>query len=382
MARRFALPWLLTLVSGLSGCASVPGVRSFFGMDTPCVTGDCVKNAGYAVGPDKTPHNIAETKEPAPNEAVAEGLGRPNGIDERSKNNAKSQPTTGAVILDEPKGKELQLVAGPVDHGLRENGSQKQPANTLPEPPPLFSNVNDKKNGVPSVSGKIALAEAPQPMVEALRCVLADRPEEALSHLKGYDAETQDLLLRLLPTAGLFARKKVPDLTRDEAEKISQEFCAMQAIVRPRTELVITKACFCEWARAFGIYKPLSTDHGFLASTTQRPGELVQLYVELKNFFSDAKQGYHETCLSSTVQIRDSKGNEVWSYRFEDEKKPVRSLAPIHDYFNNYSFTMPPLPPGAYTLTLAVADQTRPDQRRIATKAIDFRISPLPSRGS
>ncbi|MFO0866997.1 MAG: hypothetical protein U0744_20540 [Gemmataceae bacterium] len=211
---------------------------------------------------------------------------------------------------------------------------------------------------------------------------MENKPEEALKYLEYCDAETQDLLLRLLPTAGVFAHKKVSELSRDEAEKVSEQFVAMQAIVRPRTELVITKACFCEWARAFGIYKPLSADHGFIASTSQRPGEMVHLYVELKNFFSDAKQGgYHETCLSSTVEIRDAKGQSLWTHRFEDEKKPLRSLTPINDYFNNYSFTLPQLPPGSYTLTIAVADQTRPDQRRVATKAIDFRVTALPSRG-
>jgi hypothetical protein len=384
MARRLAALWLLGSTLALPGCASAVGLRSFFGEapDPIARNGNACGGAVFMPDPGasaKTPEKKHPISPPDNPSAVA-ALGKPKAPGEREINQVKADPPAKADVGgsgEEPKRPELQLVAGPIDPGQRRDASQKQGVNTLPEVPPLF---DKKKEDQSSTSQKVASKNLP--MVDALRCVLENQPEDALRHLQSYDQETQDLLLRLLPTAGIFAHKKVCDLSRDEAEKVSEQFVAMQAIVRPRTELVITKACFCEWARAFGIYKPLAADHGFLASTAQRPGEMVHLYVELKNFFSDAKpSGYHETCLASTVEIRDAKGQPLWTHRFEDEKKPLRSLTPINDYFNNYSFTLPQLPPGSYTLTIAVADQTRADQRRVATKSVDFRVTALPPRG-
>ncbi|MBX9678806.1 MAG: hypothetical protein K2X38_08565 [Gemmataceae bacterium] len=384
MARRLAALWLLGCTVALPGCGTAMGLRPLFGEAPPHQANGCNSCGGAIFMPDSaTPIAKSLDKkhaiEPPENPMATAALGKPKASGEREANRVNSESATPKVGLvefePEPKKAELQLVTGPIDPVQRKDGSSNQGVNTLPEAPPF---LEKKKEGEHTTK----FASQFQPMVEALQCVLAERPEEALRHLQSYDPETQDLLLRLLPTVGVFARKKVSDLSSDEADKVSEQFVAMQAIVRPRTELVITKARFCEWARAFGIYKPLPADHGFLASTPQRPGEKVQLYVELKNFFSDPKQGgIYETSLASTVEIRDAKGQSLWSHRFEDEKKPLRSLTPIHDYFNNYSFTLPPLPPGFYTLTIAVADQTRADQRRIATKSIDFRVTALPPRG-
>lgn len=372
MVRHLAALCLLSTATALSGCQSMGMFLPGSGAAKPC--GSC---GGAMFMPDPPPARSAQAQEnrpPAPpsnqiaSPPPAVGLGTP------------AVPTLGVLDLsgNDAKPDELQLVSGPVLPGQREE--PKRPVNQLPSAPPMLGPEHPEKKEPPTTFVSQKKSPGVQPLVEALRCVLDDRPEEALRYVQAYDADTQDLLLRLLPTVGVFSRKKVSELSRDEAEKISEQFVAMQAVLRPRTELVIARACFCEWAKSYGMYKPLSADHAFLASTPQRPGELVQLYVELKNFFSDARQGYHETCLSSTVEIRDSKGTALWSHRFDDDKHPLRSRTALNDYFNNYSFTMPPLAPGTYTLTIAVADQTRPDQRRVASKSIEFRVTALQNR--
>ena len=132
----------------------------------------------------------------------------------------------------------------------------------------------------------------------------------------------------------------------------------MQMLV-PKTELIIDNVCFCEWVKAFGNYQPMAESHVYQASTSTRPGERVQLYVELRNFDCIKTDGFYETRLASAVEIRDKDNKLVWSHNFDEKGHTIRSRSLLHDYFNNYSFYLPALPNGSYTLTIRIADQTR-----------------------
>lgn len=220
-----------------------------------------------------------------------------------------------------------------------------------------------------------------EPLAEALQCILENRHDEALAHLQAYDAPTQDLFLRLLPALSILSKKKLTELTAAEVSVLHEQLYSLLGTLRPRTPLTIDKACFCEAVVNYGNYKPLSEGHAFAAPSVQRPGELVQLYVELRNFASELRLGAFETRLSSSVEICDSRGELVWSYRFEDEKQPIRSRTQLHDLHNNYTFHVPKnLPPGNYRLTIQVVDETTPESRRVARQTLDFRVAPAPVR--
>src|SRR5207253_3136907 len=51
-----------------------------------------------------------------------------------------------------------------------------------------------------------------EPLTEALSCFLDNKHDEALRHLQAYDAETQDLFLRLLPAMSILSKKKLTEL--------------------------------------------------------------------------------------------------------------------------------------------------------------------------
>ena len=142
--------------------------------------------------------------------------------------------------------------------------------------------------------------------------------------------------------------------------------------------------CFCEWVKAYGIYRPLPEGHGFVAPTHNRPGELVQLYVQLRNFASELSNGTYTTKLSSTVEIRpqgsDPSAKPTWFFSFDDGKQPLRSRTLLNDYFNNYSFYVPNIPPGTYTLTIQIADETRPGEQRVVRKSLEFRVTSVSAR--
>src|SRR5581483_1631178 len=200
-------------------------------------------------------------------------------------------------------------------------------------------------------------------------------PDDALKHLQHYDRPTQELFLRLLPPLAMLSRKSFDQLSAQDVAVLNEQLQALLLSLRPRCELAIDKMCFCEWAKSYGIYKPLADGHMFHASDGQRPGELVQVYVELRNFACERREGHYETRLASSVEIRDHKGEQVWFYRFDKRQENLRSRTLLHDYSNNYSFYVPHIPPGTYTLTIQVADETRPEARRIAQKSLEFRVT-------
>ena len=176
-------------------------------------------------------------------------------------------------------------------------------------------------------------------------------------------------------------QKSIDQLTPAEVAVLNEQLHSLADTLRPRSKLTIDKACFCEWIKSYGIYKPLTEGHAFVGSIPNRPGELVQLYVELRNFASEAKNGFYATRLSSTVEIRDQKGGQVWFYRFDDKKEPIRSRTLLHDYCNNYCFYVPNnLPAGTYSLIIEVTDETRPDQPRKASKSLEFRVTSMSAR--
>ena len=215
-----------------------------------------------------------------------------------------------------------------------------------------------------------------EPLAESLQCMLDNKHDEALRHLQAYDADTQDLFQQLLPALSILSKKKLGELSAAEIAVLHEQLYSLLAALRPRTVLTIGKVCYCEWVKDYGNYKPLPEGHAFAAPSAHRPGELVQLYVELRNFVSELRHGAYETRFSSSVEICDGRGELAWSWRFEDEKYPIRRRTHLHDWFNNYSFNVPKsLPPGTYRLTIQVTDETNPESRRTARQSLEFRVA-------
>jgi hypothetical protein len=242
-----------------------------------------------------------------------------------------------------------------------------------PEPPqePVGPPVPEPKVGPPE-----------EPIVVALRAYREKRLPEALEALQHYDKPSQDLLLVVLPflarlteggdrlsprevshvveqlllarVAGGGAEKAGPR----EAAELVEQLRALEASLRCRAALRVEKMAFCKKINGFGRIEPHSEGHAFEAGAGGRPGELVQVYVELANCSGKKNGPWHETWLAGRVEIRDPEGTVVWVENIPP--RPDRSLSPRNDYFINYSFWVPPkLPPGrTYTLWVQVKDVT------------------------
>jgi hypothetical protein len=70
----------------------------------------------------------------------------------------------------------------------------------------------------------------------------------------------------------------------------------------------------------------------------------------------------------------DDRNEEVWFHRFPKGDGLLKSQTVTHDHHFNYNFYVPHIPPGTYTLTIEVIDQTCPDQPRSARRSVPIRV--------
>jgi hypothetical protein len=218
-----------------------------------------------------------------------------------------------------------------------------------------------------------------EPLVVALRELLNRHPAEALEQLRQYDPTDQELLRCLLPLAAHVARGGLEHAAPGEVSDVLDQLHGLERSLAPRAALRIDKMCFCRQIEDFGKYTRLPEDHAFSAGLEDQPGELVQVYVELRNFASEPSGPTHKMRLASTVEIFDYHGQRVWGKFFPSQ--PDLSRTPRQDYYINYRFCVPPrLPPGSYILWIQVKDLTgQPGEdvpaHRIARRSLDFRVT-------
>jgi len=237
------------------------------------------------------------------------------------------------------------------------------PTETAPEKPPPAESAT-------------ATADKPvdePPVVGALRCCLDKRPADAVSRLGGYDKTNQELLLCVFSLA---ARLTEGRLQPQDIAVVLEELNSVMGPLRCQAALTIDKLCFCQHIFTFGIYQPWPPDKHW------RPGDYVSIYAEVRNFSSrkierSPGETVHVVELRSTAQIEDYAGNRVWPEEIIfQRKKPDESRTPRQDYFDNYHFFVPNLPPGAYKLWIQIEDVgTRPSRK--ARRSLDFYVTNL-----
>jgi hypothetical protein len=217
-----------------------------------------------------------------------------------------------------------------------------------------------------------------EPIVMALQRMLEGRHQEAIKFLSAYENDKQELLLRLLPPLATIVKKRVEDLSTQEVTVLIGQYQATIDDLRPRGDLIVSRMCYCEEVRGYAWYRALPDNHVFLTGTQSRIGELVQLYVELKNVASEpTKEGEFLTKLNCSLELVDSTGKKVWSKSFEGNETTLRRSARLNDFYSRYGFYVPAVPAGTYQLTLRIADETNPQKRRVAQKSLDFRVTPV-----
>jgi hypothetical protein len=248
-----------------------------------------------------------------------------------------------------------------------------------PPPPPAKPGPPDPG---PEVRIVAASTEKPEPpLVLALRGLLEKKPaDEVLGVLEHYDPADRDVLRDVLRLA---ARLGEHDHGRSEPQEAAAAVDQLETLLRelrPRAALVLDKLCFCRPRSVdnFGIYEPLEDGHAFRPETTSLPGERVQVYAEVRNFTSRPAGDSFETVLRGQLTIHDGRRDVVTFNKLEPCTD--RSRTPRQDFFVNFAFYTPRLPPGSYTLWVQVEDVTPGSDgtrrlARVARRSLDFRVA-------
>jgi hypothetical protein len=212
------------------------------------------------------------------------------------------------------------------------------------------------------------------PLVAALRCYLNRRPGEAIKWLDRYEKPNQELLLVLLPLAARMTEGSVDKADPQEVAALLNQLDGLTAPLRRRAPLEITRACFCKWIDRFGSYEPFPTNYAF------RPGEEVNVYVEILNFSTELRGQVYTTRLATSLEIRDYYDNRKWPEPGGKDDGPVTKMSAsrseLHDFYNLCSFQIPRLAHGDYKLCINVTDLPT---GRTARYELDFRITAMPS---
>lgn len=208
------------------------------------------------------------------------------------------------------------------------------------------------------------------PVVQALCYLLDQHPDKAADLLRRYDSSQQELLQALLPLVARSSQAGLEHASAEELTTLLNQVNAVAQALRARAPLALDHRTFCSCIRNFGDYEPLPPCPQFQAGMDGHPGERLQVYVEVRNFTSRPRGPYHETTLSSRLEIMDFHRQVVW---FKDFEPCVdRSRSPRQDYFINFQFFLPPrIPQGDYTLRVQVWDGPRPKKGRPAPRAAE-----------
>jgi hypothetical protein len=217
-----------------------------------------------------------------------------------------------------------------------------------------------------------------EPAVQAFHYIFVGKHQDAIKTLRAYDEPTQEFLLRVLPLLTHIAKTSIDRMSSNELDILNEQVKGVASLMRTRCRLSISKMAFCKSINGFANFEPLPDDHAFLARTDKRPGDLVQLYVELNNFASkETKEGDYLTKLACSLELKDTHGEKVWSHTFDKKDTTYRRSACVNDYHGNFSFYVPALPAGTYQLTMLVVDETIPEHRRVDRKSQVFRVTPV-----
>jgi hypothetical protein len=251
-----------------------------------------------------------------------------------------------------------------------------------PEPPPAPHEVKsaDGKgaSAVVRATRNLPPREAePEPVVAALRHLLADEPEKARQVLHEGQCPDPELLLALLSLAGPLSREREGEgrWTPEDAAALLSRLDGLEEVLSGRAPLVVEKARFCRHISTFGVYDPLPPAPRFQGGVNGRPGERVQVYVQVRNFLSRKKGEHYETTLASTLELLDPSREVV--ARMDFPACIDRSRSRRRDYFINFRFHIPPrLPSGSYTLRIQVRDAASPagGPPRTSRCSLDFSI--------
>ncbi len=205
------------------------------------------------------------------------------------------------------------------------------------------------------------------PLPAALKAYQDRLPEDAERQLAQLEPASRDVLRKMLPLAAKLGETGTTSADPTEVAELVDQLHNMVGTLRAKAALRIEKLNYCRTpAKPVrpGAYQPLEDDHAY------RPGETIELYMELRNFSCEAKEKEYLTHLTTAIEIRDDRNEVIARFDFERDRPDV-GQAPKHDYFHICRFPVQAMPAGQYTLCAIVTDVPT---GKSATKMLPLRV--------
>ncbi len=272
-------------------------------------------------------------------------------------NQSVEPPSAGVIAVARPpcEPKTLPILQLPADSAIGVAEQEREPT--------------DESTTEVTLAGLSAHPEHNEsPLVAALRCYLNKSPEQAARMLESMDQADRDLLTALLPLAVRLGDGALKSANPQDIAAVMADLQAIVGPLRERAALVVPKMCFCRPVATparFGVYDLLEENHLF------RPGDVVGLYVEVRNFTSAPHGSEFQTRVQTALEIHNDRGEMIW--HCDPPPRSDTSLSPQQDYCHVGRFALPPdMPAGAYTLWLKVTDVPT---GRTTRRSLDFRVT-------
>lgn len=263
--------------------------------------------------------------------------------------------------------------------------AEKPVPKAAPDPDPIAPPPPDRVLEVVKAAepGQFPLGSAPPvpdpPLLAAMRAYVENRPDDAIRHLEKLDRPNQEFALAVMPVLARGASINLAAPDPQEAGHLADQLNAAAAKLEVKAALRVEKVAFCKKISGFGRYDPWPTAQPY------RPGDLAQLYVEVRHIGStpttgSAGEGYVSRAVVS-LEVRDAKGTVVEQTDPADfrQRVPVArwehnepSRSPVRDYYQPYRIRIP-ANPGVYTVTVEVRDPA--SGRAARSQPAEFRVA-------
>lgn len=296
---------------------------------------------------------------------------------------AQVEPPSRSAAIGSPYHPLCASTSGPrIDPPQGPNDMVHRPEH-VPDTPTGLVPAAAKVESPPDVPVLSAEATPEDGLLTALRCLRNKRPAEAAEALKRSGQSNPEALLGLLLLASHLGQGGLEQASPAHAASLLDQLNNLSRQLRPRAELTIEKVCFCSKVRGFGDYDQLPEDYRFRAGSDGVPGELMTVYVEVRNFASEPQGEFYVTRLASRLEMHDPHGRPIWQKTFcaADQSGPgpdwtTRSRALRTDYYITFYFRVPPdaVPGRHHMLWVELEDELSQPPRKVR-RSLDFEVS-------
>lgn len=248
-------------------------------------------------------------------------------------------PAAGEFHRDAPL-----LVPGEREGGVENGGTQERLEQWQDHLHKAIDLLQDELAEMGEGTDEVVRLEA---QLRMLHLIADDRSNAARSIKQLAPHEQEFWAHQLHGLALLMDHERIPSSRQRAAAALEQIGTAIAKLSESCT-LRLKNLAFCVEVNSYGVFREFAKD-------VFKPGQEIQIYVEVENFsVEESSQGY-ETSFAGSYHVFDAMGRPVFDHSFPASSEVCRNRR--RDLFVRYRVWLPKqLYPGRYTLELQIED--------------------------